>query len=164
MVYLEFVIRNMRKDDIPHVQHIAQTSWNYTYEGMIPRKIQDSFLKSAYNDEMMKKRLESSLILVVENKSELVGFANFSPVKEDGEAELLAIYLHPRYHGNGVGTALLNEGIKALKGVKKLFVNVEKENMIGSIFYKAKGFTVASEFDDDFQGYTLKTVQLVFFV
>lgn len=150
----------MREEDIPQVLEIAQTSWNYTYEGIIPRNVQDSFLKAAYNDKMMKKRIENSVILVVEQKVKLVGFANFSPVK-DGVSELLAIYLDPRCHGKGIGTALLKEGIGVLKGVRMIFVNVEKENRIGSNFYKAKGFTVTSEFNDTFEDYKLKTVQMV---
>jgi ribosomal protein S18 acetylase RimI-like enzyme len=157
---VEFVIRKMQKEDIQQVQQVAKTSWNYTYEGIIPLEIQESFLKSAYNDDMMQRRLERSFIFVSEVNGKVVGFANFSPVKEDGMTELLAIYLLPEYQGKGIGTALLKEGIK-LEGVKEIFVNVEKDNQIGTNFYKAKGFEVVSEFDDDFDGHILKTVRMV---
>jgi hypothetical protein len=52
-------------------------------------------------------------------------------------------------------------GNKTLEGTKKIYTNVEKDNLIGSAFYKAKGFIVFSEFDDDFKGHLLKTVRLV---
>lgn len=67
----------------------------------------------------------------------------------------------PEYQGEGIGTALLNEGIKNIAGVKAIYINVEKENNIGTTFYKAKGFEVVSEFDDDFNGHILKTVRMV---
>jgi ribosomal protein S18 acetylase RimI-like enzyme len=158
---MELIIRKMQKEDIPQVQQVAKTSWNSTYEGIIPLEIQESFLKAAYNDDMMQRRLERSFIFVSEVNGKVVGFANFSPVKEDGMTELLAIYLFPEYQGKGIGTALLKEGIKNLEGVKEVFVNVEKDNQIGTNFYKAKGFEVVSEFDDDFDGHILKTVRMV---
>jgi ribosomal protein S18 acetylase RimI-like enzyme len=55
----------------------------------------------------------------------------------------------------------LSRGMKTLEGTKKIYTNVEKDNLIGSAFYKAKGFKVVSEFDDDFKGHLLKTVRLV---
>ncbi|MED4227542.1 GNAT family N-acetyltransferase [Neobacillus cucumis] len=157
---MEFNIREINSGDIKQVQQVAKRSWYHTYEGIIPLQIQESFLKSAYNDEMMQRRLESSFIYVSEVDGKIVGFANFSPV-EDGKTELLAIYLNPEYQGKGIGTALLNEGIKNLEGAKQVFINVEKENNIGTTFYQAKGFKVVSEFDDDFDGHTLKTVRMV---
>ena len=157
---MDFTIRKIQIEDIQQVQQVAKISWNSTYEGIIPFAIQESFLNSAYNDEMMKRRIEHSFIFVSEVDEKIVGFANFSPVKE-GEAELGAIYLYPQYQGKGIGTALLKEGIKNLEGVKELFINVEKENINGTTFYNAKGFDAVSEFDDNFDGHILKTVRMV---
>ncbi|MGE8078792.1 N-acetyltransferase family protein [Peribacillus loiseleuriae] len=161
---MECTIRPMQKEDIKEVQQVAQTSWHTTYEGIIPLEIQESFLNSAYNDEMMQRRLEHTIIFVSEVEGKIVGFANFSPVNESGEAGLEAIYLYPEYQGEGIGTALLREGIKNLEGVKAILINVEKENKIGATFYKSKGFKMVSEFDDDFDGHILKTVRMVLHV
>ena len=158
---MNYSIRTMALDDIPQVQNVAKASWNHTYEGIIPRDIQDNFLKSAYNDEMMKRRLEHSYLYVSEIDGKIVGFANFSPVKKHGEVELGAIYLLPEYQGKGIGTALLREGLHQLEGVNEVYINVERENHIGRNFYDAKGFTVVSEFDDNFDGHILKTVQMI---
>ncbi|MFT8930471.1 MAG: GNAT family N-acetyltransferase [Sporolactobacillus sp.] len=157
---MDFTIRKMQNKDIQQVQQIAKISWNATYKGIIPFNIQESFLNYAYNNKMMKKRIEQSFLFVSEVNRNIVGFANFSPVKKDGEVELEAIYLCPQFQGKGIGTALLKEGIRDLKGVKKVFVNVEKENKIGTNFYTSKGFDVISEFDDNFDGHILKTVRM----
>lgn len=158
---MEFKIREAVMDDIPQIQEVAKTSWNATYDGIIPLNIQEGFLSSAYSDEMMKYRMENSLMIVAEVKDQIVGFANFSPLKEDGEAELGAIYLYPMYQGNGIGSSLLNAGVESLREVRKIYINVEKENKIGTTFYKAKGFKIVSEFDDNFDGHILKTVRMV---
>ncbi|MDP4162825.1 MAG: GNAT family N-acetyltransferase, partial [Bacillota bacterium] len=113
-----FNLRNMQIEDIKKVQHVAKTSWNSTYAGIIPLEIQDKFITSAYSDEMMKRRMERSLLFVSEVNGQIVGFANYSPVQDDGAVELLAIYLLQEFQGNGIGTALLMEGINSLEGVK----------------------------------------------
>jgi ribosomal protein S18 acetylase RimI-like enzyme len=158
---MEYTIRKMEKKDINQVQEVARTSWNTTYEGIIPLEIQASFLTSAYSDEMMLKRLEVSSLYVAEKNGKIVGFANFSPVKEEGEVELGAIYLYKEYQGEGIGTALLQEGIKELNGARSVYISVEKENETGTNFYRAKGFTVVSEFDDDLEGHITKMYRMV---
>lgn len=158
---MDYAIRKMNEEDIKQVQDVAKTSWNFSYEGIIPRKIQENFLKFAYGDSMMLRRLNNSLVLVAETGGKIIGFANFMPLKAEGAAELSAIYLNPDYHGKGIGTDLLNEGISNLNHVKDLFINVERDNKIGITFYRAKGFKYDSEFDDDFDGHILKTVRMV---
>jgi ribosomal protein S18 acetylase RimI-like enzyme len=158
---MDFTIRDMTLEDLKDVQDVAKTSWHATYEGIIPLSVQENFLKSAYNDEMMKARLVRSFLFVAEVTGKIVGFANFSPVNEEGDAELSAIYLSPEYQGKGIGTTLLNQGILKIDGVKKIYLNVEKENNIGVTFYEAKGFKQIEEFDEDFDGHILKTVRMV---
>lgn len=151
----------MHVEDIPQVQDVAKKSWNATYEGIIPFEIQEKFLKVAYNNDRMKQRLERSFLFVAEIDSNVVGFANFSPVNDDGKTELGAIYLYPEYQGKGIGSALLQKGINELEGVEEIYINVERDNEIGKSFYDAKGFQVLKEFDDDFEGHILKTVRMV---
>jgi len=158
---MELTIRKMRLNDIQQVQNVAKTSWNTTYNGIIPAPAQENFLKSAYNDEMMLRRLERSLLYVAEHNGFIVGFANFSFVREDGNVELSAIYLYPEHQGKGIGSALLQEGIKNSQGAKEVYLNVKKDNVIGRKFYKAKKFEIVKEFDDDFDGHILKTIRMV---
>lgn len=158
---MDIKIRKMKKKDIGQVQNVARTSWHFTYEGIIPREVQDRFLKVAYNDDMMKQRLKQSIMFVAEVERKVIGFANYSSINPKGMTELTAIYLYPDYQGKGIGTALLEEGIQRLQGVQEIHINVEKNNSIGMNFYQAKGFEVVSEFDDDFDGHLLKTVRMV---
>lgn len=157
---MKCTIRNMNKEDINQVQTVAKTSWNSTYEGIIPLELQERFLNTAYSDEMMVKRLNGSSLYVAEIGGEIVGFANFSPVRENREVELGAIYLLPEYQGKGIGTALLQEGIKNVNGAKSVKISVEKENKSGTNFYHAKGFEVLSEFDDNLEGHITKMLRM----
>ena len=155
---MNFTIREMNNEDIKPIQAIAQKIWNATYEGIIPEEIQNNFLAMAYSDEMMQQRLKHSFMYVAEMESEIYGFANFTPVDEKGLSELSAIYLDPDHQNKGMGTALLDKGIQNIEGLKEIRLEVEKENKIGMQFYKAKGFKVVKEYDEDFDGHILKTV------
>ncbi|MFD1848567.1 GNAT family N-acetyltransferase [Oceanobacillus bengalensis] len=157
---MDFLIRKMLITDISQVQDVAMKSWNATYDGIIPLEMQNNFLESAYNDEMMKKRVQHSFILVAEVNGMIVGFSNFSQVSH-GKADLSAIYLYPEYQGKGIGTALLYIGIENLDSAREIYIDVEKENSIGRTFYEAKGFEVVKEFDDNFDGHILQTIRMV---
>lgn len=158
---MDITIRKMQYEDTKQVQNIAKITWNATYEGIIPLEVQNNFLKSAYNDERMKQRLERSILYVAEVDDKVVGFANYSPVRDNGNVELAAIYLYPEYQGKGIGTALLQKAINELEGTKEIYINVEKDNKIGMTFYEAKGFEIVNEFDDEFDGHIFRTVRMV---
>ncbi|RIW37256.1 GNAT family N-acetyltransferase [Bacillus salacetis] len=150
---MEALIRDMAANDIEAVQKVADISWNDTYQGIIPREIQKRFLEAAYGIEMMNKRLETSSLFVVEVDGGIKGFANFSPVKAEGDIELGAIYLLPEIQGRGLGTRLLEKGIKSIAGIQQIFINVEEENVKGIAFYQKKGFQQLSKFEDDLFGH-----------
>lgn len=83
-----------------------------------------------------------------------------SAVKQNGDAELGAIYLLQEYQGAGIGTALLQQGFKKLVGAKALFISVEKENLVGVDFYLAKGFQMLYEFEDDLNGHVSQMIRM----
>ncbi|WP_235932379.1 hypothetical protein [Priestia flexa] len=56
-----------------------------------------------------------------------------------------------------MGAALFAKGSRH---VKKVIVHVERENQSGMSFYRTQGFTVTDEFDEDFDGHLLQTVQM----
>lgn len=52
-------------------------------------------------------------------------------------------------------------GLEELQYLKKMYVNVEKDNQSAVSFYKSKGFMIETEYDDVFDGHTLKTVRMM---
>ncbi|AYC30387.1 GNAT family N-acetyltransferase [Paenisporosarcina cavernae] len=158
------MIRAMIESDIPAVQDIAKTSWNDTYENIIPLEVQTRFLERNYSVPMMQKRLEKTMIYVAVHNDQIIGFANFTKVDEDGDAELTAIYLLPDYQKMGYGKQLLNVGLSSLKSASQLFVYVECENKKGRSFYENNQFTLLEEFEEVFDGHPLYTAKYVYYV
>lgn len=57
--------------------------------------------------------------------------------------EIGALFVHPKFHGHGIGYALMN---KAHEIHNKLKVEVFKENFIGTKFYSRYGFILVREY------------------
>lgn len=155
----DVTIRKAVMADINEIQQVAIDTWHDTYEGLIPRDIQDLFLSKAYSHEMMATRLQCTLLLVAVEGGRVIGFANFQ--QKESDANLTAIYIDPKHQGKKVGSKLLQAGLDQLKDISKLYVEVERDNAIGEAFYKAKGFTLIGEYDEDFYGHMLQTKKLV---
>ncbi|SDN65739.1 GNAT family N-acetyltransferase [Alkalicoccus daliensis] len=158
---MPYILREMKESDIPAVQKVAKTTWNATYEGLIPQETQEKFIRLAYSDDRMLLRLERSLLLVAEADEEVVGFVNLSFPNDEGKVKLGAIYIYPEFQGAGIGSALLEKGITQLEKAKEIYVDVEQGNVNGIKFYKARGFQTIREFDDEIGGYKLKTVEMI---
>lgn len=156
------MIRAGTIEDIKAVQEIAHISWNDTYEGIIPSPVQKSFLDKSYSTPMMEMRLKRTIVLMAIHEGEPVGFANFTKVDEDGDAELIAIYLKPDHQGIGYGKKLLHSGLSYLLDGNQLFVYVECENKKGRSFYEANGFEFVEEFAELFEGHPLQTAKYVY--
>lgn len=152
-------IREMNDQDVYEVEQVAIDAWHATYEGIIPREVQDQFLATAYNVERLKIRHIRSPFYVAIKDEKIIGYANFSNRKENGHVELGAIYLLPEAQGKGVGSKLLARGIEDLKP-NAIELSVERDNEIGKTFYLSKGFIVIEEFEEDFAGNMLQTLRM----
>ncbi|QFG00532.1 GNAT family N-acetyltransferase [Psychrobacillus glaciei] len=156
------MIRAITLKDIAAVQQIAKISWNDTYKDIIPDDIQQLFLDKAYSNTMLAKRIEKTIFLLVEYEDEPVGFANFTYVDEDGDAELTAIYVLPDFQQIGLGKKMLLAGLNEMPKGRQLFVYVESENNGARIFYERFGFECLEEFDEYFEGHPLSTAKYVY--
>lgn len=158
------MIRTGTSADILSVQEIAKVSWNDTYAGIIPATIQESFLDKSYSTPMMEMRLKRTILLLAEHEGQPVGFANFTKVDEDGDAELIAIYMKPEFQRSGYGKQLFNSGLSYLANGNQLFVYVESENTKGRNFYETNGFKFLEEFEELFEGHPLQTAKYVYYL
>ncbi|MFD1032050.1 GNAT family N-acetyltransferase [Metaplanococcus flavidus] len=156
------MIRTGTSKDISAVQEIAHISWTDTYQDIIPLNIQQDFLDKSYSVPMMEMRLKKTILLLAEHEGEPVGFANFTKLDDDGDAELIALYMKPEHQRHGYGKMLLNSGLTYLLDGSNLFVYVECENQKGRSFYEANGFEFVEEFEELFEGHPLQTAKYVY--
>jgi len=78
-----------------------------------------------------------------------VGFALLTPADlpgaQDGDVELKRIYALSRFHGGGIGAALMAAVIDAAAGAKRLLLGVYAGNVRAIAFYRKQGFDPVGE-------------------
>lgn len=156
---MNVTVRRMIAADGAAVQQVAQVTWTRTYQGIIPAQVQAEFLRRAYADAMLQQRMRQNVFLVAERARTIVGFVDLCHV-EPGLAELAAIYVLPEAQGAGVGSQLLEAGLGALPEVRRLRLDVERDNQIGRRFYEAKGFAISGATVEQFAGHDLHIIKM----
>lgn len=151
--------RRAVKEDYEDIQDIAVQSWHDTYEGLIPREVQDSFLNKAYSQERLLERIEKTNVFVCEKAGHIIGFASFF-YETPTSAEVSAIYVLPGAQREGVGSALMRHLWAHMQNVRELHVDVESGNEKAENFYQTLGFKQELEFEEVFEGHPLKTKRL----
>lgn len=157
---MSVAIRRMRAADIDAVREVAQITWAQTYQGIIPEPVQAEFLRQTYSNAALLRRMVQAVFLVAVRDGAIVGFADVRRVGP-ALAELGAIYVLPSAQGGGVGSQLLEVGLRALPDVRRLRLEVDRDNQIGRRFYAAKGFQLLEETTARFAGHDLPMLTLV---
>ena len=152
---MDVVIREVSETDLEDIRELNMQSWLEAYQEIIPEeKIKEEV---DYTKERLKRKKndERLIFLVAEVDEKVVGTINFCWGEEnthefinlgENEAQLRAVYLHPNYWKQGIGTKLFQNGLKLLPDrIGTLKVESLKENVVGRSFYDSKGFTVINE-------------------
>lgn len=137
-----FIRRAIPKDALA-IKQIHNKAYQISYKGFLP----DEFLDSLHIDDDIINRTQKYLtqaecyIATIENK--IVGFLYISYPEKD-IFELQALYIHPEYQKQGIGTALITNVCNLKnKQYKKCVVWTMKYGPSLN-FYKKQGFSFTS--------------------
>jgi ribosomal protein S18 acetylase RimI-like enzyme len=139
-------VRRMTVDDVEAVREVARETWNDAYRDIIPELERAVSVERAYAREVLKRRMERGTFLVAEWQDEVVGLADLSSRPgEPWEVELAALYVSPSMQGRGVGSRLLDEGIRLFPAARFVVLRVLWDNVAARRFYEARGFRPVEE-------------------
>jgi len=86
-----------------------------------------------------------SKLLVAVDETGLIGWARLLPWKQRGfDVVECLVYVDPVHHGNGIGTALLNELTREARGLgyRTIVASIAKDNRAGLALYSRQGFEI----------------------
>jgi GNAT superfamily N-acetyltransferase len=142
-------IRRATPDDAPAIATIRVAGWQSAYRGQLEDALLDR-LSATKDEPRWRAHLEAPPPghrgFVAERSGETVGFATCGPTRDPGQpahvGELYAIYVVPRAAGTGVGRALLQRALDALRedGYAEATLWVLESNRRGHAFYEASGW------------------------
>lgn len=126
-------------------------SWQETYKEYIPASVLNSLSLKEKTEQwraLIKQKVD---ILVVEVEHEIVGFLSMCVFRDakpnNNDGEISAIYLHPAYWRQGLGTKLCQIAFAELSksGFKYVYVWVLSRNNGARVFYESLGFAMTQE-------------------
>jgi len=148
---MTFTIRPCRSDDAAALAAVAQASFLETYAGIVDGRDILEHCRATHAPGSYERLLatpEVALFLAeVEPGASPVGYAMLSPpdlpvAPRQGDIELKRIYVLHRFHGAGVGPALLHAVIGAARaaGGGRLLLGAYGGNDRAIAFYRRNGF------------------------
>ena len=159
-------IREARETDTTAIQRVARAAWHAAYDHLIGPEEVDETVDSWYDPDRLVRddvRDPDRPFLVAErttshddgsaavDENSLVGFAEAAAGENPGLWHLYRLYVHPDVWGKGVGTALLERILAAVRerDVDELRVSVLADNEVGVGFYEARGFEQLATTEDE---------------
>lgn len=164
-------VRRAEAADAAQIADVHVRSWQVAYRGLIPQDYLDGLDAARLVDGRARHLSQLDWtrggVLVAEGESELVGFANCCPSRDedasqDRVGEIAAIYLAEQAWGKGIGRQLMTAALAHLAelGYQEATLWVLDTNARARQFYEAAGFRLdgAVKVDDrgEFQLHELR--------
>jgi putative acetyltransferase len=114
-----------------------------------PRQI-EVWASAVIDDQLWQSRIQSGCVYVVEEESQIVGFAS---LQESGY--IASFFCHSHYQGKGVGTLLLNhiEQVARSLGTHRLYSEV---SITAQPFFQHRGFRIVQPQTVERRGVTFR--------
>jgi GNAT superfamily N-acetyltransferase len=132
--------------DLPAIARLADLIWRAHYPGIITVEQIDYMLERMYGFETLQQEI-SELGIRFEcllADGQMIGFGAHGPTERLQERKLHKLYLHPQWHGKGLGSRLLQHcEIEARRlNAQRMILTVNKRNTRAIAAYRRNGFTV----------------------
>ena len=160
-------VRQAEAGDVAALSLVGTATFLETFAGVLPGAAIIAHCARSYAPEAFAAYLaKGSRAWIAEAVpgSAPVGFAQLTapelPGAQDGDIELKRIYLLSRFHGTGVGAALMAAAVAGAAGHKRLLLGVYARNARAIAFYRKQGFEPIGERQFDVGGQLFDDVVL----
>lgn len=159
-------IRFATIDDCYMISKINYENWMKTYNGILPDEFLDHLdiekIRKEYVDFISDK--EKQILVALDEKNEILGFASFEPdLEEDNCIYLASLHVDSSARGKGIGTSLLirvgQYGVN--NHYEKMSICILKGNKNARSLYVKLGAEHYKDFEDNFHGIKTKSEKLL---
>jgi ribosomal protein S18 acetylase RimI-like enzyme len=144
------IVREAVLADAENIARIHVETWQHAYRGQMPDALLDSLSverRMAWRVQILREPASKSHTLVAVDGEVILGFCDVGASREEGadehEGELYAIYVAPCVMGKGIGSFLIDEGVRHLRaeGFTHATLWVLETNALSQRFYEHKGWS-----------------------
>ncbi len=119
------------EDDLDDIFQVGQHAWKVSHAHKYSPDFLDRLVIRAFMPSVMGQALENedTVVYVAREGCRVVGFIQLD-VGRDGTASISYLYVAPGLQGRGIGSKLLEAGLKALaeRGVRQVYAVTEADN------------------------------------
>ncbi len=144
---LGWTIRAAGEDDLAALSTVASATFVETFAGVLSGEAVVQHCIHANSVDAYRRHLNAGArawLAEVDPGKAPVGFAMMTapdlPTAGAGDIELKRIYVLSRFHGSGIGAALMAQAIAAADGFQRLLLGVYAGNARAIAFYAKNGF------------------------
>ncbi len=130
-------------EELAAVRKIASEVWPETFAPILTQEQIRYMMRMMYAPEVMERELgEGYCFDLVRVDGELAGYLVYSAYRESGTAKLHKVYLRSRFHGKGIGKAMLEHACDRCReaGFSSVILTVNKQNFKAQKAYFRFGF------------------------
>lgn len=142
-------VRAATADDVEAIKRVARRSWESDYPDILTRETVEAGVEDWYAPDNLTAALSRgrTSLLVAERGGSVVGFVHAVRQAATDVGFVLRLYVDPDHQREGVGAALLEAVIEALRvdGLERIDAAVLSANEHGRSFYESFGFELADE-------------------
>ena len=150
--------------DIAGLARVHVQSWRETYAGIVPQAVLDNLSLESYEAQWRRTLEAGNTVFVAEVADDIVGFVSCGGTRDEGfDGEVYALYLLESQHGRGIGKALFQAALEALRfqGKRRVIVWVLALNPTRT-FYRYMGGLQTLDKTVEIGGVTLLEYGFVF--
>jgi len=141
------IIEEAKSTETREIRQVLRDTWIETYTGHLsPMTIETIISRWHTDDHLLFQINDPSILFTIARgmKGNIVGLAT---VREDFEDAIYMsrLYVLPLFHGQGIGTKLLENAISKFPAAKVIRLSVERMNLKAILFYFKCGFTKTEE-------------------
>lgn len=143
-------------EDVPLIRQLASEIWWACYPAIIPAEQIAFMLGWMYAPERLEAEIRAGEIrfYLVNLNGAAAGYASTGPGEHPAELHLHKFYLHPKHHGQGLGSRVLSElvSLAADAGYQQMSLRVNRRNQPAIRCYERNGFTLGHEICSEIGG------------
>jgi ribosomal protein S18 acetylase RimI-like enzyme len=146
--------------DASDIKNLLRISWENTYSNLYSPEEIETMSSKFHNLEFLTSQIENPkiLFLIAVENNKIVAMCNTD--ETDGKViNIQRMHVSPTHHRKGIGSLLMQKVIDAFPNVRKIELEVEKENTNAIAFYSKQGFKNVGE-----KVYTFESVEMPCFV
>ncbi|MBI4080765.1 MAG: GNAT family N-acetyltransferase [Candidatus Levybacteria bacterium] len=149
-----FTVHKAKEEEIAKIKDLLYFTWVDTYRNIYSQQTIDKVTSVWHSHEALRNQIldpNTYFAVAKDENDEIMGMV--TAYKRDNEEILISkLYVYPAHQRKGIGKRLFDEALQAFGNVKKVRLEVEKDNPKGVSFYKKHGFEMKETKQDNVQG------------